>query len=472
MCDKNVVKGSTDRFCLFNQIRNLFSLRSKRYSIKSITNSDNRITSSVSEITENNVRNKELINELKSQCATLAIRLQTVHWELILSRLYSYHVNGRKIRIGFYVIFDGIFPAASVFEKFIEDKDFEAFILVIPDVSRGEEHMLDQLYKTYNGLKKRYKNVYMSYDEKTRTFIDFSDKNDIVFFANPYDIMTYEYYGIDTLVNKNKLTLYTNYGYQTSNSTGKMFGFYYFKKLWKIFLLDKHEQELLLANNPIATNGHLVGYSKLDRLASIEKKLRSRKKIIIAPHHTVDSIRKDLALSTFLSYSNFFLTLFKKYTNIDFVFRPHPLLWIQLERYNIWTEQQIHEYLSRISELENVEYQGGGDYLETFVNSDALIHDCGSFAAEYLFVNKPCCFLLKNDAMMDLNSNDFHKKCISLHYPAYNEQDIIDFIENMVIRNNDNKVQDRQNFVQTELMFKHPNVSMEIYKLIKHDIGI
>jgi hypothetical protein len=147
-------------------------------------------------------------------------------------------------------------------------------------------------------------------------------------------------------------------------------------------------------------------------------------------------------------------------------------MWINLQNNNIWTKKQIDDYINTISKMPNVEYQNGGDYFETFVNSDALIHDCGSFTAEYLFVNKPCCYLLKNQEMLDKNSNEFHKQCIGLHYPAYNEQDIIDFIENIVIHGKDTKSVERQQFVQNELFFKHPNVSQSIYEYIKKELGI
>lgn len=390
----------------------------------------------------------------------------------ILSALKQKIKKGEKIRIGFYVVFDSVFPAEQIFQMFLKDKMFDPFILVIPDVSRGEENMFYQLDKTYKTLSSKYKNVYMSYDKKEKAFIDFLDKVDMVFFANPYDPMTHEYYRIERVSDQNKLTLYTHYGYLLSNATQHIFTGHTFSKLWKVFLLSRHEQKLLEKNEFSGKNGILMGYCKLDGLADIKPKKRTRKKIIISPHHTVKEWKNGLELSNFLRYSDFFIKLFKKYPKIDFVFRPHPLLWINLENNNIWTKKQIDKYIKDITSLPNVEFQNGGEYLETFVNSDALIHDCSSFSAEYLFVNKPCCFLLKDQEKLDQNSNAFHKECIKQHYPAYNEQEIIDFIENVVIKNKDLLREKRQAFVQKELLFEYPNVSTKMYEYIKKEIGI
>lgn len=375
-----------------------------------------------------------------------------------------------KIRIGFYVIFDSVFPAESVFKELLKDPMFAPFILVIPDTSRGEDNMFEQMEKTYKTLSEKYKKcVYKSYDQKIGAFIDYSNDADMVFFANPYDDMTHEYYRIVNLTRKRKLTLYTNYGYQISNITKGVFNCAAFNALWKNFLLDNHEKELLSANDTRGYNGVLVEYSKLDRLATIKKQRRKRTKIIIAPHHTVMEWKNGLELSNFIKYHQFFIQLFKKYSDIDFVFRPHPLLWINLQNNNMWTKKQIDNYIESITKLPNVEYQNGGSYLETFVNSDALIHDCGSFSAEYLFVNKPCCYLLKNKEMSDQNSNDFHKKCVSLHYPAYNEKDVIEFIEKCVLQKQDSKFADRKKFVQEELAFEHPHVTHKICEYIKQE---
>ena len=65
----------------------------------------------------------------------------------------------------------------------------------------------------------------------------------------------------------------------------------------------------------------------MDNLAKQPIRKRERKTIIIAPHHTIEAkFRNSIGLSNFLEYAELFQELPKKYPQIDFIFRPHPLL--------------------------------------------------------------------------------------------------------------------------------------------------
>lgn len=50
------------------------------------------------------------------------------------------------------------------------DDIFEPFILVIPDVARGEERMFYEMDKVYKWALQRYDRVFKSYDEKRKVF--------------------------------------------------------------------------------------------------------------------------------------------------------------------------------------------------------------------------------------------------------------------------------------------------------------
>jgi hypothetical protein len=54
-----------------------------------------------------------------------------------------------------------------------------------------------------------------------------------------------------------------------------------FDNVWKIFSLNKYEQDSLKANNNAGVNGVLMGYCKLDKLAGIKEKPRKRKKLLL-----------------------------------------------------------------------------------------------------------------------------------------------------------------------------------------------
>lgn len=175
-----------------------------------------------------------------------------------------------------------------------------------------------------------------------------------------------------------------------------------------------------------------------------------RKRIIYAPHHTIGGIHmKGCDYGTFLETGEYMLELAKKYKDmVFFAFKPHPLLRDRLCR--VWDESRVSAYFKEWQELENAQYENG-PYIGLFKYSDALIHDCSSFIAEYIAMDKPVMFLLK-DEHIDDNLNRTFKYAQKLHYHGRTYDDIERFIQ-MVIEDDDPIADERHKFVQDYL---HP----------------
>lgn len=295
--------------------------------------------------------------------------------------------NKQKIRVCFYIVADSEFVFKTLFEKMQNDDIFEPFILAIPDVARGEEHMFYEMDKVYKWALQRYDRVFKSYDEKTQSFLDFTDKMDLLATSQPYDAMSEKNYSIKYAISKQVLPIFISYG-MSSASWGRDYiaSLSDLSLCWKIFVDTQYQFDEYLSQ-PLKNIESicLTGYAKMDELAHFIPTKAKRKTIIIAPHHTISKdYNTALQLSNFLKYADFFLELYAKYPNIDFVFRPHPLLFVALADKNIsqdcfWGKEKINDYLSKTCSFANVKYQEGGDYFETFVNSSGIIHDCGSF---------------------------------------------------------------------------------------------
>jgi CDP-glycerol glycerophosphotransferase (TagB/SpsB family) len=116
-------------------------------------------------------------------------------------------------------------------------------------------------------------------------------------------------------------------------------------------------------------------------------------------------------------------------------------------------------YYNKWNTLENGQFENS-DYNNLFLTSDALIHDCGSFMAEYLITGKPSLFMVRNESIMEYWS-DFGEKAISVHYQSRNKKQVIDFIENVVLRGNDWMKEERNTFVQSILMPKNTITASE-----------
>lgn len=58
------------------------------------------------------------------------------------------------------------------------------------------------------------------------------------------------------------------------------------------------------------------------------------------------------------------------------------------------------------------------------------------------------------------------------YYHAFNKQDIINFIKNVVLDGDDPMKTEREHFVETELMVNYPNASQSIIDMIKKELKI
>jgi CDP-glycerol glycerophosphotransferase (TagB/SpsB family) len=170
-----------------------------------------------------------------------------------------------------------------------------------------------------------------------------------------------------------------------------------------------------------------------------------RKRIIYAPHHSFDGTNgKGLELATFLVNGEFMLEMAKKYSNrVTFAFKPHPNLRKKLN--NIWGKERTDAYYHEWESLEyaQVDY---GDYMGLFKYSDAIIHDCGSFTIEYLFMQKPSMYMVNgSEDRVKAELNDFGKKAFECYEHGLTHEQIEAFI-NEVINGEDKLKNKRQEF--------------------------
>lgn len=386
------------------------------------------------------------------------------HYENTLRILHQRAEQGDKIRVGFFII--EVFQYASVYESMLKSEFFEPFIVVVPDVMR-KEIMEETMQRTYDQLSAKYPRVYMGYDLQTERYIDFSDKLDIVFFGNPYSRMAHPYHFIWHMLNRNILTCFQNYGYFTL-----LFGRVhiasqpFFNACWRVFTdSEENYQDLVQHQKRRGANAHVTGYFKMDQLAEIETEASERPRILLCPHHTIDF--KQLQLSNFLRFADFFLELPAKYPEVDFIFRPHQLLHYNLTQY--WSQEKADEYYEKMMAHPNVRHDTGQDYMKTFVNSDAIIHDCGSFTAEYLFVNKPSCYMLKDEEEVRKTFLPIGQMCLEQYYLAYDEQDICRFIEDVVLKGNDPLKEQRTAFSE-KLKYNYPHAGEKVVEYIRKQI--
>ena len=155
----------------------------------------------------------------------------------------------------------------------------------------------------------------------------------------------------------------------------------------------------------------------------------SLKRIIWAPHHSI--LPEDtLDYSNFLEIADKMLELAEKYSEkVQFVFKPHPRLRDKLNKLPEWGKERTDRYFNEWASRCNTNF-ANGNYVDLFLTSDALIHDCSSFTAEYLYTNKPVMFVTDREEIPGFN--EFAKKCFAVHYKGSSMEEIEQFIKDVI----------------------------------------
>ncbi len=306
-------------------------------------------------------------------------------------------------------------------------------VVIVPDVSRGYPHKK----QTYLSAREYFTGLYGAdavldgWDIQTDSCTDLTDRFDVIYFADPYDAMAPEVHSIRYASTRNVLPVYVNYGYDVGYYTmySRMKG-PELNLVWKYFTETVYSEEDCRKLQIIqGKNVVLTGYAKMDALAGFPvKREGERKKILITSHHSVNM--PELPLSNFRTYYKLLLELPEMFPEIDFVFRPHPLMFIRLVNEKVWTSEQVNCYLEDLRKA-GIEYSDGGEYLHIFAECDAIINDCGSFTMEWLFTGKPGCFVLNEDLKEEHLTTQM-KEAIARYRIARSLEDIISFISDVV----------------------------------------
>ena len=376
--------------------------------------------------------------------------------------------NGGNVRIAFFVNRTSMFPARSLFKEMLKTELFDPYIFILPDLRFGKKEAESNQRQCEEELS-GYENVFSIKNENDKKIEEF----DMAILPYPYDV-SYKKYDLYSLVRSDILPVYINYAYYCSAyDRDFLFASKRMGLFWKLFA-DNALNESVAKKVSIVhgTNVVLSGYCKMDSFKKIKKETNSRKRIIIAPHHSVDGGYNDfMAMSNFYRYADFFLKLPEMYPQIDFVFRPHPALFLLLKNKNFWGEKKVNDYISAMKSNPNVVYSTEGDYFDEFAKSDGIIQDCGSFLAEYFYTKEPQCYLLKQKDDIEKKFMAFGRECLKNCYIAYNEKEILHFLDDVIVNGNDSMRKQREEFADKVVMLNYPKASAKIIDLLSQELG-
>lgn len=392
---------------------------------------------------------------------------RNIYWGLVFLKLKFKHSKAigvlrnkaktnQKIKVAFFVLHKSVWKYEMLYNLMRVDKNYEPVIIICPYVVYGEENMLEEIESSYKLFSDKGYNVLRTFDKENNSWLNVKSEinPDIIFFTNPHNLTKPQYYIHEW---EDKLTCYVPYAFMTPDTYQEQYNQSFHNKVWKAFY-ETPIHKSIAKEHAInkGTNVIVTGYPGCDEFLKNRESLSNVwkikdsniKKIIWAPHHLM---KGGSMQSNFLEYHDIFFELAQKYINkIQIVFKPHPLIKSKLFTYPEWGESRTNEYYNKWNQLPNGQLIDG-EYVDLFLTSDALIHDCGSFIAEYIYTNKPSLFMIRNEEVMQ-GWNEFGDLALDSLYKSTSKNDIFAFIEDVVLRGQDQMKEKREYLLNNILM--------------------
>lgn len=363
----------------------------------------------------------------------------------------------------------------SLYRLMITDKDFNPVILVCPLIIHYSTKQAQDIYqRTIDTFSNRGYTIIKASESVTSQGIEVETLSpDIIFYSSLWTRYMHSKYSHSYL--RKYLKCYIDYGYcSIADEWGYASAFH--GLMWRYFTECEDMKELALKAQPKElVNAVVTGYPIYDEYENAEgdtsdwKNPDSKcKRVIWAPHHTIEGHNGLLRFSTFLENAEPMLEYAQSQKRIQFAFKPHPLLLQALYDHPQWGKERADTYYKKWADGENTSLVTGA-YIDLFKSSDAMIHDCGSFIVEYLYSQKPVMYLGGN---REEQSNIVGKKAYACHYHGNNIDDIRHFIEDIVLGGNDPMKGQRERFYKDILLPPHgcsvaENIINEIKKELK-----
>lgn len=184
----------------------------------------------------------------------------------------------------------------------------------------------------------------------------------------------------------------------------------------------------------------VAGYPKFDgirrkfSLISEESSSRKKRPVIYAPHHSIGK-NSLLRLSTFDWNRLEILALAEAHSEVEWIYRPHPGLKYAVEKYGLMSTADYLAYEAQWTDLPNAQVSHGGNYMEMFFLSRALITDCGSFRGEYLLTGMPLIRLMSHNN--PVKPNEIGERIDAVCYRVHSIEELEIVFQQVVIHGDD-----------------------------------
>ena len=373
--------------------------------------------------------------------------------------LYQYCIVQRlrkkkQVNVVFFAMSLAMWRYQNLYKLLSKHPKFKCTIVIIPCVTFNElqqefdrKSLIDYFDKT--------ETPYVLGVEKHSTINVRKDlEPDILFYPQPYWDIIPESCSFRKFYDK--LLCYYPYAFWRSKD-GWSYNLNFHNFAWKLFYsTELHREDAKYYANNKGRNVEVVGYPATDDFlfkshVDVWKINQRKKRIIWAPHFTIQK-GGWITQSNFLWMADFMLEVASRYSDkLQIAFKPHPRLFSELCKHNEWGKDRAEQYYNHWRNLSNGQLESG-DYVNLFMTSDAMIHDSGSFCVEYHYSGNPVMYVADNFEEQVEEMAEFGKLAMWQHYVGKDQKDILDFIENVVLKGDDPMKEGREQFKKDYLL--------------------
>lgn len=375
------------------------------------------------------------------------------------------------VRIGYMASQNELWNLQSFFEEIKKDKNFYFEVIALPNGENTLESKKISCEVNYQFFKKNNINVVYGYDFDNDRVRPLEDWN--------YDILFWDQPGtwLDIIKDipmcafiKKFLLCYVPYGYKVADGKKAHYGLEFHNLSWKIFAESEwHYEQFKKFGQRDGKNVVITGFPKLDEYLKDDRNYSnwkngksSKKRVIWAPHWTFR--KPGWEYSTFDSNYMEFLEFASEHKEIDWIVKPHQRLYFWAVESGLMTEKEMRDYFEAWNVLENAVVCNGGNYMDMFLTSDALITDCGSFLAEYLPSENPVIHLYKDTCKY----NEIGDMITQTYYRCRSWDEIERTIERVILRGDD-YLKDKRLSLLKLVTPNRDGAGKTIYRVIKEE---
>lgn len=168
----------------------------------------------------------------------------------------------------------------------------------------------------------------------------------------------------------------------------------------------------------------------------------------------------------FFDYRFFFRDFCKTHGMVDFVLRPHSLMFQNFVKNREMSETALAELRAEYKRSPNMSLDESGDYRDTFLSSDILVSDLSSLLLEYLATGKPIIYTHRTDLF-----NEIGRELSKGLYWVRNATELKETLE-MLLSGKDPLEEKRTELMKALLFLPEGGAGMRIKCLVKQDFAL